>query len=187
MVAAPASHLLSPRVRATLHAPGSQLSIACYAANRCCRPLLPSTLSVAPHIHECHLPSCYLPRLLPCPGLCYVLLASLFWNFLRAAMAPAYAARCTWAHSAVTRFLVASATATLNAAAALHDRHLHGIDPLHTLEVRRGQWGGRGAGGGRRGMGLLEYLGLAWRAQLRLCNERGRLEKERKLVQYGTR
>ncbi|PNW72533.1 hypothetical protein CHLRE_16g689087v5 [Chlamydomonas reinhardtii] len=73
-------------------------------------------------------------------GLCYVLLASLFWNFLRAAMAPAYAARCTWAHSAVTRFLVASATATLNAAAALHDRHLHGIDPLHTLEVGLGLW-----------------------------------------------
>ncbi|KAG2447434.1 hypothetical protein HYH02_007759 [Chlamydomonas schloesseri] len=73
-------------------------------------------------------------------GLCYVLLASLFWNFLRAAMAPAFAARCTWAHSAVTRFAVSASAATINAAAALHDRHLHGIDPLHTLEVGLGLW-----------------------------------------------
>lgn len=73
-------------------------------------------------------------------GVCYVLLFSLGLNFLRGVMAPRYQERCTWAHSAWTRFATAALSTSISAAAALHDRHLNGLDPLHTLEVGLSLW-----------------------------------------------
>lgn len=89
--------------------------------------------------HHHRLPPLVSPAL---AGVCYVLLFSLGLNFLRGVMAPRYQERCTWAHSAWTRFATAALSTSISAAAALHDRHLNGLDPLHTLEVG----GGRGTG-----------------------------------------
>lgn len=73
-------------------------------------------------------------------GVCYMLLASLMFNFLRAVMAPAFAARCTWSNSSWTRVAAAASSAALHAAAALHDHYLNGAEPLRTLVVGLGLW-----------------------------------------------
>ncbi|PNH05602.1 hypothetical protein TSOC_008109 [Tetrabaena socialis] len=48
--------------------------------------------------------------------------------------------RCTWSHSAWTRFFTAALTTAVSAAAAVHDAHLNGLDALRTLEVGLGLW-----------------------------------------------
>ncbi|KXZ43799.1 hypothetical protein GPECTOR_80g159 [Gonium pectorale] len=73
-------------------------------------------------------------------GVCYVLLFSLIFNFLRGAVAPRLQERCTWSDSGLTRLAAAAATTAISAAAALHDRHLNGLDPLKSLEVGLGLW-----------------------------------------------
>ncbi|KAG2490307.1 hypothetical protein HYH03_011258 [Edaphochlamys debaryana] len=73
-------------------------------------------------------------------GVCYTLLFSLAFNFLRGTLAPKLQERCTWSNSAVTRFVVAASSTAVSAAAELHDRHLNGLDPLRTLEVGLGLW-----------------------------------------------
>jgi hypothetical protein len=71
-------------------------------------------------------------------GICYTLLASLMFNFLRGAFAPRFQERCTWEDSSITEVLVSAASGSLRALASLLDRHLKGLDPLHTLEVSKG-------------------------------------------------
>ncbi|EFJ46145.1 hypothetical protein VOLCADRAFT_105715 [Volvox carteri f. nagariensis] len=73
-------------------------------------------------------------------GLCYTLLFSLGFNFLRGAFAPRYQERCTWANSSLTQLLISVVTGAIRVAASLHDRHLHGLDPLRTLEVGMALW-----------------------------------------------
>ncbi|GFR52027.1 hypothetical protein Agub_g14415 [Astrephomene gubernaculifera] len=73
-------------------------------------------------------------------GTCYALLFSLGFNFLRGTVAPKYHERCNWSSSAITRVTSAAAATAVSAAAALHDRHLKGLDPLRTLEVGLGLW-----------------------------------------------
>lgn len=73
-------------------------------------------------------------------GVCYSLLASLAFNFLRAAITPKYAEKCIWVRSSWTQFASAASTASINAVAAVHDRHMNGLDALRTLEVGLGLW-----------------------------------------------
>ncbi|GLC38802.1 hypothetical protein PLESTB_000058700 [Pleodorina starrii] len=73
-------------------------------------------------------------------GTCYTLLFSLAFNFLRGAFSPRLQERCTWTNSTITQLLSAALSGAVHAAAALHDRHLNGLDALHTLEVGLGLW-----------------------------------------------
>jgi hypothetical protein len=90
------------------------------------------------------------PRAAPLPaapptGTCYLLLSSLAFNFVRGVFVPELQKRCTWSHSAWTKFVDSTNNTAVAAAASLHDTYLHGLDPLRTLEVR-----GTAKGGGRR-------------------------------------
>ncbi|GIL90009.1 hypothetical protein Vretimale_18018 [Volvox reticuliferus] len=73
-------------------------------------------------------------------GLCYTLLIYLSFNFIRGAFAPRYQERCNWTDSSITHVLSAALSGAISAAAALLDRHVKGLDPLHTLEVGLSLW-----------------------------------------------
>ncbi|GIM15221.1 hypothetical protein Vretimale_18018 [Volvox reticuliferus] len=64
-------------------------------------------------------------------GLCYTLLIYLSFNFIRGAFAPRYQERCNWTDSSITHVLSAALSGAISAAAALLDRHVKGLDPLH--------------------------------------------------------
>lgn len=71
------------------------------------------------------------------PGVGYLLLLSLFVNFMRAIISPPWQESSKWTGSALTNFALTSVKATLNAASALHDAHFNGKDPVKTLQVQR--------------------------------------------------
>lgn len=94
-------------------------------------------------------------------GVCYALLATLAFNFLRGIMMPEFQKRCTWSHSAWTRAVISAFTVAVSAEAALVDSHLNGLDPLHTLEVGLGLWALSLAGRSVDAVTLLLALHLA--------------------------
>ncbi|MEW5318296.1 MAG: hypothetical protein WDW38_009529 [Sanguina aurantia] len=73
-------------------------------------------------------------------GVGYVLLLSLFVNFMRAIISPPWQASSKWTGSALANFAQSSVKATLSAVFSLHDAHFNGQDPVKTLQVAVGLW-----------------------------------------------
>lgn len=68
-------------------------------------------------------------------GVCWVLLAQSGLNFVRGFINPKLQARCTWQDSAFTSFFINSYSTAVQAAAALHDKHLVNADASKLLRV----------------------------------------------------
>eukprot|EP00798_Chlamydomonas_sp_ICE-L_P016278 gene16278-22459_t len=71
---------------------------------------------------------------------CYIILAQMGANFLRAVVDPDLSKTATYADSAYTTWAIKQDTSCIRAMASIHDHHLMSQQPIKTLQIITGLW-----------------------------------------------